>query len=520
MAQPTQPYKRSLAGSVGAGMKSVFGSEGKRFYTLVHKVSSKYHKAGESQQIIVDQIELGRDPRCQVRFDESFTTVSRRHAAIVKDGENWKLVQLSKVNTTYLNGHKVQNEWYLQNGDEIQLSTNGPKLGFIIPEGKKGTIGSIGLTARLNLFRKQALRPYKNAIWGMAAVLLLVIGIGTWKLTDLNGELVKKSKDIASLIELNKDNTYIIDSLGHELIENNQKIKDYEAKIEKMSKQISYADARVKEAMEKIQSIEGGGQPSESGLEQCMKDTYFCYCFIEAGEGSDKIVWSSGGTAFLLNNGRLVTAQHVVNPFMAYPQNDESAMLNAVMNQSPEFFMCYFLAVSPKGDKIRYKYPLTKSIFHTGKFSLHTIGTYPYENMNLPVKMVTECDYRDYAWVQTDKVGSLEFDAPFSKSMPLKTHLDILGFPQGVGAEDINNVAPIYSESFVAKAGLDVDGCILLSNSETDHGNSGGPVFAVKNGKYVVVGILSGANRLGSKTDNKNKDGKWKDRVVPISAIL
>lgn len=97
MSQPTQPYKRSFAGSVGAGMKSVLGVEGKRFYTLVHKVSSKYHKAGESQQIIVDQIELGRDPRCQVRFDESFTTVSRRHAAIVRDGDNWKLVQLSKV---------------------------------------------------------------------------------------------------------------------------------------------------------------------------------------------------------------------------------------------------------------------------------------------------------------------------------------------------------------------------------------------------------------------------------------
>ena len=122
MAQQTQTYKRSLAGSVGAGMKSVFGSEGRRFYTLIHKVSSKYHKAGESQQIIVDQIELGRDPACQVRFDESFTTVSRRHAAIVKDGDNWKLVQLSKTNSTYLNGRKVQNEWYLQNGDEIQLS--------------------------------------------------------------------------------------------------------------------------------------------------------------------------------------------------------------------------------------------------------------------------------------------------------------------------------------------------------------------------------------------------------------
>ena len=124
MAQATQSYRRSLSGSVGAGMKSVFGGDGRTYYMLVHKVTSKYHKAGESQPIIVDEIEIGRDPRCQVRFDDSFSTVSRRHAAIVKDGEQWKLVQLSTTNSTYLNGHHVHKEWYLQNGDEIQLSTN------------------------------------------------------------------------------------------------------------------------------------------------------------------------------------------------------------------------------------------------------------------------------------------------------------------------------------------------------------------------------------------------------------
>ncbi len=178
MAQATQAYKRSFAGSVGSGVKSIMGGEGTKYYMLVHKVSSQYHKAGESQPIIVNQIEIGRDAKCQVRFDESFTTVSRRHAAIIRDKDNWKLVQLSHTNSTYLNGHKVQNEWYLQNGDEIQLSTNGPKLGFIIPEGKGAAVGSIGLTKRLSLFRQQALRPYKTAIWSVVAALALVCVVG------------------------------------------------------------------------------------------------------------------------------------------------------------------------------------------------------------------------------------------------------------------------------------------------------------------------------------------------------
>lgn len=199
MAQATS-YKRSLAGSVGAGMKSVFGDKGRRFYILEHKVSSKYHKAGESQKIIVDEIEIGRDPRCQVRFDEQFNTVSRRHAAIVRDGDNWKLVQLSKTNSTYLNGHKVENEWYLQNGDEIQLSTNGPKLGFIAPAGDKGLVKSIGMTARLSLFRQQALKPYKTAVSILAACLILGCGIGAFYLH----ELYQKNQAQADLIALNE----------------------------------------------------------------------------------------------------------------------------------------------------------------------------------------------------------------------------------------------------------------------------------------------------------------------------
>ena len=177
----TQPYRKTLSGSIGAGMGSLFAPGGKKYYILEHKVSSKYHKAGESQEIIVDNIELGRDSHCQVRFDESFKTVSRRHAAIVKDGDMWKLVPLSKTNTTFLNGRPVKEEWYLQNGDEIQLSVNGPKMGFITPTGKKSTVGSIGLTRRLSLFRQQALRPYKTAITCMAVVLVLAVGgLGTW----------------------------------------------------------------------------------------------------------------------------------------------------------------------------------------------------------------------------------------------------------------------------------------------------------------------------------------------------
>ena len=179
----TEPYRRSFSGSVGAGVgalmggshrqyyileyrssskyhhtgeTALMGGSHRQYYILEYRSSSKYHHTGETQKIIVDQVELGRDPRCQIRFDDSFTSVSRRHAAITRDGSAWKLVHLSKTNPTLLNGRPVADEWYLQNGDEIQLSSNGPRLGFIIPQGDKSMIKNINFTERFSLFRQQA----------------------------------------------------------------------------------------------------------------------------------------------------------------------------------------------------------------------------------------------------------------------------------------------------------------------------------------------------------------------------
>ena len=169
-------YKRTVAGSVGAGMASVFNASGRQYYILEHKTESLYHHAGESQKIIVDQVELGRDSSCQVRFDESFETVSRRHAAIVKEGDGWKIISLSTTNPTFVNGSPIQGEWKLNSGDEIRLSSKGPLMGFIVPQGKQSLVSSIGMTERLNLFRQQALRPYKTALWVMALVLIVAVG--------------------------------------------------------------------------------------------------------------------------------------------------------------------------------------------------------------------------------------------------------------------------------------------------------------------------------------------------------
>ena len=189
-------------------MGAIFNASGRSYYILEHKTESKYHHAGESQKIIVDQIELGRDSSCQVRFDESFETVSRRHAAIVKEGNDYKLIPLSQTNTTLINGQVVTGEWHLTSGDEIRLSSKGPLLGFIVPQGEQSLVKSIGFTERLNLFRKQALRPYKTALWILAIVLILAVaGLVTWNV--LQGQKFEKDLELKQQqIELQRRRLY------------------------------------------------------------------------------------------------------------------------------------------------------------------------------------------------------------------------------------------------------------------------------------------------------------------------
>jgi len=133
MNRETQDYNRSLNGSKESEVKSIFTGSLNTCYIIEHTIGSRYHPAGDRQEISVDQVEIGRDESCQVRFDEAFETVSRRHATIINDNNVLKLVPLSQTNPTLINGQKVQQACLLQHGDEIQCAINGPKLVVIFP---------------------------------------------------------------------------------------------------------------------------------------------------------------------------------------------------------------------------------------------------------------------------------------------------------------------------------------------------------------------------------------------------
>lgn len=246
-------YKRTVAGSVGAGMAAVFNASGRQYYILEHKTESLYHHVGESQKIIVDQVELGRDSACQVRFDESFETVSRRHAAIVREGENWKIIPISQTNSTLVNGQPIMGEAIFKSGDEIRLSSKGPLMGFIVPQGKQSLVSSIGMTERLSLFRQQALRPYKRGLWALAIILILAVaGLVAWNLWQADKftkEIENKQQQIDKVQEDLSASDELIETLNDELIQTQNASAAERARVQKKLDEAREArEALIREA--------------------------------------------------------------------------------------------------------------------------------------------------------------------------------------------------------------------------------------------------------------------------------
>src|SRR5690606_37916589 len=119
----------SASKALTTGMKALGGGNVPA-YTLEHLTASRKHAAGSFDTIIVPYIEMGRDGSAAVRFGDDMATVSRKHASIERKGNDVVLKNLSANNPTLVNGRAVRSEYFLQNGDEIQLSAEGPRMRF------------------------------------------------------------------------------------------------------------------------------------------------------------------------------------------------------------------------------------------------------------------------------------------------------------------------------------------------------------------------------------------------------
>lgn len=543
-------YKRTIAGSVGAGMGAILNASGRTYYILEHKTQSKYHNVGESQKIIIDEIEMGRDASCQVRWEDTteFQMVSRKHAAIVRDGQNWKLINLSATNKTLVNGTPIPGTYYLQSGDEIQLSTNGPRMGFIVPQGKQGLTSSIRLTERMNLFRQQALRPYRTALWIMGIVMVLVIlGFGGWnyKLSQDNKELKAQAEQ---LIQQGADLDKQIGQL-EEQIQNNPENEELKQQMEELKQQKQQVQTRyttiyrdnpalqqelqkLKEQVEEANDVididddeeavtadETASKPATDGGSGDIADYYDDIYTLKV----DKITieWNGKsniptdiepskvivGTAFVLPGGKLVTSRSNLEPWIYGTGSwcDKLAWAKSVEGCN---IIIDYLAYSTRGTG----HPLR---FRNTDFNLAALHIHDKTELINVTKEVTKTwemfgieinkkEYKNKSYYRTVRTpesycaGVLELGAPgglpsddsTAQSLKGGEEVTIAGFNGNPSIHNLTSSIKYHSSHTSRNAEFRL---ITLQNTYDNAGFTGSPVFFKESdGSYRVVGVNVG----------------------------
>ncbi len=83
------------------------------------------------------EVDIGRDPNCQIVLDsDRYGSVSRHHAVVrplatlVNGQPAWEICDRNSANGTYVNGDRLQGCQVLRVGDRITLGINGPEFIF------------------------------------------------------------------------------------------------------------------------------------------------------------------------------------------------------------------------------------------------------------------------------------------------------------------------------------------------------------------------------------------------------
>ena len=474
--------------SLGSGAASIFGGKGRTFYLLEYKSNTASYKIGQTQQIIVDYIELGRDPKCQVQFGDEYPTVSRRHAAIVKEGNNCVLKHLSQSNPTLVNGKPVTDQWFLKNGDEIQLSLEGPRLSFFVP-GNAQT-NSIGLTRRLNLFRQQALRPYKTAMVVISVVFILAIaGLGYLLLNEQ-----KKAEKLQFLVEEIKEKQQIDRKIADSLMAENAKNRDIQKKLESkilgLQTELQENKRTFEEQLANLPQPSQASVASTEVLRTFTSDVYFVsvdkITLELEGQVQEITDFGWSGTGFLLNDGRFVTARHVIDGWYFQPAQDETMLYLNIIDNNGGDVTAYFTAYSPSGATLQFN----STQFNTNRSGDMAETITDVDGNTFVVQSASLEDGNDWSVMRSNKTGTLSFDPELSANLKMGSTLYVLGYPFGLDFTSIDNLKPMYSEVTVGQDGL-FKNKIQITDLNFDHGNSGGPVFVEKEGTFTVVGIIS-----------------------------
>ncbi|MEO1050124.1 MAG: FHA domain-containing protein [Bacteroidota bacterium] len=534
-SRQTQPnYAKQAGKAIGSSIR-ILGGANVPAYTLEYLTPTGSHKAGAYETIVIPYVEIGRSSRCAIRIGEESLTVHRRHAAIEKSAQGVIIKHLGNDpvnNPTLINGRPIQQQWFLQNGDIIQLSVGGPQLRFnMSPSGT----AKMGFSKKMRLVVQQAVKPYKYAVISILLLLVAIAGLAGFVITEQNKTIEQLSVTVDGYqhkFENQEEKIAFLDSIG------DIKQKEFEDQMGKLEGQLTKAESRLRGVISnwgklkdslasqrrKIEQLEveiqdrpvgggsGGGATSTQTVYNSYKDQIYFLRVSEfkynAGGTTRYMDISWTGTGFLLDDGKFVTARHCIQGwrFLRMDGSDSREMLIAnALEQEGVTLEVTFEAISPNSNRsFAFTYTDTNLRYDDSQDRTHSLDAPNGQTINLKIARPSN---DDWAYLQTSKNSDMTYDQSLSNNLKAGERVIILGYSYGGALQGKVAPNPLVSESLVAQDGLN-SGLINLTDRNFGQGNSGGPVLAKSNrGSYKVVGIVSAG--IGAEIGI----------IVPVSAI-
>lgn len=462
-------------------------------YTLLFLDPTKQHKRGESKNIVVPYIVLGRNSSCHVQYGDEYPTVSRQHASIQSDDKGCMLIHNPQAtNPTYVDGRPITGYHSLESGDEIQLSQDGPKIRFIMD--KTAKTSTIGFTRRMSMAIGQSLRPYKRALYIAGVLLLGVIGYSVWstlKVSKLQTEQELLTAQITAADQKVISYIQTIDSLGVKTNSNKDQIESAIQSIAEVEKSRVVFERQLGATSG---SVAPPSPVAVSKMLEALEDNiYYIYVLdfvigneLDMFDEAKQMMGRWSGTGFLTSDGRFYTARHVVEPWF-YPDEscDVMAYVNDYVARGGSVSVKY-IAISPSGDSFTFS---GKEIINDPSND-KADGPYDCDDREISIN-VPAGSSTDYAYIlMGNRKSNIVYDRDLSRNLQRGETLYLLGYPLGLHLQDKYTLAPVYSEARVAQKDIK-NGVLHVTSMSIVGGNSGGPVFALRNNKLIVVGIAS-----------------------------
>lgn len=544
MAAKTQQFKSAgsnLGRTIGQSLSMITGKDIPN-YSLLFLDESLTRKRGEHETIFMPHIVLGRSSRCHVRYSDEHRTVSREHASITVDGSSFILNHNTAAsNPTYVNGRTIGGSHALQNGDEIQLSSNGPKIRFNASTLKTSTIG---LTSRIGQAMSQAVKPYKTALWVMGLVLLGALGLAGYNMYQ-NNQLKTE------LITLN-DSKIQVDQEIADLIAKGEENSQEMAELRKRKAQIIYRTNIIREKAPDIVMPtpedgkpkpvigDSGDKPIPSSICQdevelnkiLPKDDVVLlvlkridvsykgesgfigvadfYKYTTNNPNAQDREGISYGTAFVTDNSKIVSARHVLQPWRYYHMEKDLKIkefwqtINAIEYNGGVITANFDILTSKgNGEQITFN---KGNISHDNddiadnsndkkqkKFTSKDIfpSNQKIKMADVPNKTrVAKNNESDWVSLDYNILGTIKMGKTKSQNLSSGQTLYVLGYSHTIGAMDISKwVEPTYSTTTVSNDGTS-NKLIAVSGQNFGPGNSGGPAFICENGVITCIGVV------------------------------